>query len=195
MGCRSRVEKSSHAGDKPSTRLWRRSHVCQSSNLPTQDDSTALKEDFLERTIRIRQELGSPVVPARPSPENCRYCQVKLLCDEFWASVPATASAVDRFRDIEALLVRQESESIWLANTYSLKADAQKLEVLIKRPSEGAAFWSELSPGTRLRLTDVMVTYGEHGESLSFQLRRSRNFAGSPRCYRNLSGCTGLKLR
>lgn len=43
-------------------------------NLPTQDDSTALKKDFLERTIRIRQELGRPVVPARPSPENCRYC-------------------------------------------------------------------------------------------------------------------------
>jgi hypothetical protein len=131
--------------------------------VPTQDQSSALRADLLKRTRQIRQELSLPLVPAKPCPINCDYCQVKLLCDEFWTAVPTMASPADRFRHIEVVLTHQESDSVWIATTHSLKS-SQMFEVFIKKPSERAAFWSELTPGTKLRLTDAMVTYGQPDE-------------------------------
>jgi hypothetical protein len=132
--------------------------------VPTQDESSALRADLSKRTFQIRQELSLPVVPAKPCPSNCGYCDVKLLCDDFWIAVPTMASPADRFRDIELILTRQESDSVWVATTTSVKVDSQKGEVLIKRPSEGVSFWAELEPRCKLRLTDAMVTYGQPDE-------------------------------
>ena len=132
--------------------------------VPTQDESSALRADLLKRTLEIRQELSLPLVPAKPCPSNCGYCQVKLLCDDFWITAPTMASPSDRFRHIELILDRRESDSVWVATTTSLKIDSQKTEVFIKRPSQGVAFWAELEPGFTLRLTDAMITYGQPDE-------------------------------
>jgi hypothetical protein len=130
----------------------------------TQDESSALRADLIKRTLQIRQELSLPIVPAKPCLSNCGYCQVKLLCDDFWITVPTMASPADRFRHIELILTRQESDSVWVATTTSLRADSQKGEVFIKRPSDGVSFWAELQPGFKLRLTDALVTYGQPDE-------------------------------
>jgi CRISPR/Cas system-associated exonuclease Cas4 (RecB family) len=132
--------------------------------VPTQDESSALRAELLKRTRLIRQELSLPIVPAKPSPSNCGYCQVKLLCDDFWIAMPAMLSPTDKFRHIELTLTRQESDSLWVATTTSLKANPHKDEVYIKRPSERVSFWAELLPGIKLRLTDAMVTYGQPDE-------------------------------
>jgi hypothetical protein len=132
--------------------------------VPTQDESSALRAELLKRTLQIRQELSLPIVPAKPCVSNCGYCQVKLLCDDFWITVPTMASPADRFRHIELILTRQESDSVWVATTTSLRADSQKGEVFIKRPSDGVSFWAELQPGFKLRLTDALVTYGQPDE-------------------------------
>jgi len=132
--------------------------------VPTQDESSVLRADLLKRTLQIRQELSLPIVPAKPCPSNCGYCQVKLLCDDFWTVAPTMATPADRFRHLELILTHQESDSVWVATTTSLKADSQKREVFIKRPSEGVAFWRELTPRSTLRLTDATVTYGQPDE-------------------------------
>ncbi|WP_429631174.1 PD-(D/E)XK nuclease family protein [Tunturiibacter psychrotolerans] len=129
--------------------------------VPTRDESSVLRADLLMRTLQIRQELSLPIVPAKPCSANCGYCQVKLLCDDFWIIAPTIASPADRFRHIELVLTRQESDSVWVATTTSLEADFKKSEVFVKRPSERVSFWAELKPGFKLRLTDAMVTYGQ----------------------------------
>ena len=75
--------------------------------------------------------------------------------------MPAMLSPTDKFRHIELTFTRQESDSLWVATTTSLKANPHKDEVYIKRPSERVSFWAELLPGIKLRLTDAMVTYGQ----------------------------------
>jgi hypothetical protein len=104
-------------------------------------------------------------VPAKPCLSNCGYCQVKLLCDEFWTAAPTLAAPADRFRHLDLILTRQESDSVWVATRTSLKVDSQKSEVFIKRPSEGVAFWRELTTESKLRLTDATVTYGQPDET------------------------------
>jgi PD-(D/E)XK nuclease superfamily len=133
-------------------------------DVPSQDESSALRADLLKRTLQTRQGLSLPVVPAKPCLSNCGHCQVKLLCDAFWVSLLTMASPADRFRHIELILTRQESDSVWVATTTSLRADCQKSEVFIKKPSDGGSFWSELQPGVKLRLTDAMVTHGQSDE-------------------------------
>jgi hypothetical protein len=126
--------------------------------IPSQNEFSALRADLIKRTLQTRQELSLSVVPAKPCLSNCSYCQVKLLCDDFWACLPIVAAPADRFRHFELILTRQESDSVWVATATSPGADGQKGEVFIKRPSDGGAFWSELKPGFKLRLTDAMVT-------------------------------------
>ena len=59
-------------------------------------------DDHTRNELRVRisiatEALEQDVPDARPTPENCRFCSVRHLCDEYWESGTneATANAVD----------------------------------------------------------------------------------------------------
>jgi hypothetical protein len=84
-------------------------------------------------------------------------------CPLFYCKVISPTPA-DRFVHLELNLINQESDLIWIATTNSLRSSSQNDKVFIRRPSEGTPVWANLQPGSKLRLTDAAITYGQQDE-------------------------------
>jgi hypothetical protein len=126
-----------------------------SVNVPAKADMNKIRANLHERTARIKEEIECDNVPARPSIDNCRYCQVKLLCDDYWTSSARDES--DEFRDVELVLQSVRGDSIWAAKLISISGRASE-EVIFKRSQTDLPFWKDLREQMRIRLTDVVVT-------------------------------------
>lgn len=140
--------------------------LCYSSgsisvSVPAKADMNKTRANLHERTAQIKEEMESEIVPARPSMDNCRYCQVKLLCDEYWTSSARNHS--EQFRDVELVLESARGDSVWTAKL-TFASGFLGEEVVIKRSQSDLAFWKDLSEGMRVRLTDVHVTSREPDE-------------------------------
>ncbi len=121
-----------------------------------------LKRILCERTEKVRAELELDPVPARPSADNCRFCQVKLICDDCWSWNQSSTEKKDAFNDLELVLINATNESSWSAES-NLKAVGIPT-VLLKRSQCDDGLWSALQPGMKLRMSDAMVTFREDGE-------------------------------
>lgn len=134
--------------------------LCYSSgsisvSIPAQAETEQIRANLRERTVRIKEEIESEIVPARPSIDNCRYCQVKLLCDEYWTSSARDES--EQFRDVELVLQSARGDSIWTAKLISASGRPSE-EVVLRRSQSELPFWKDLREHMRVRLTDVFVT-------------------------------------
>ena len=134
--------------------------LCYSSgsisvSVPAQADTETIRANLHERTARIKEEFDSDIVPARPSIDNCQYCQVKLLCDDYWTSSARTES--EQFRDVDLVLQSPRGDSVWAAKLISVSGRPSE-EVILKRPQSDCPFWKDLGEQMRVRITDVLVT-------------------------------------
>jgi hypothetical protein len=136
--------------------------LCVQVDVPRGDQLIASRRLLSAKTTNIRTEFEMEPVPARPSDDNCRFCQVKLLCDGFWAWSDSSVREKDGFNDLELTLIRLESESSWIAGC-NLTSVASK-RVLLKKSQCDEGLWMALRPGLKLRMSDAMVTFREVGE-------------------------------
>lgn len=132
-----------------------------SVSVPGQADTEQIRANLCERTARIKKEIESEIVPARPSIDNCRYCQVKLLCDDYWTASVRDES--EQFRDVELVVQSARGDSIWTAQLISASG-LRREEVILKRNQSDLPFWNDLREHTRVRLTDAFVASREAGE-------------------------------
>lgn len=123
----------------------------------TPEAVSELRASIVERTNRADQQLALSPVPAHPSESNCRFCQVKLLCSEYWKMRPNSPS--DAFQDLELALISKRNDFGWI--TRETRDGVASREFLLTRPNGGTPYWEELAPGMRLRLTDAQVTVRE----------------------------------
>jgi hypothetical protein len=135
-------------------------HLCYSSgsisvSVPAKADMNKIRANLHERTARIKEEIESDIVPARPSIDNCQHCQVKLLCDDYWTS--SARDELEQFRDVELVLHSVRGDSIWAAKLISVSGRPSE-EVISTRSQSDLLFWSDLREQMRIRLTDVCVT-------------------------------------
>jgi hypothetical protein len=125
-----------------------------SVDLPTKQTIKELRSALANRTARVEQQLSLSPIPAFPSVDNCGNCQTKLLCNEYW-KVRFRDSA-DSFQDLDLTLVHKRGDSGWVAR--ETRSGSVHRELLLSRPNGGAPYWDEMTPGTRIRLTDAHFT-------------------------------------
>ena len=134
--------------------------LCYSSgsifvSVPPKADMSEIRAKLNKRTIQIKEEIESEIVPARPSIDNCRYCQVKLLCDDYWISSARDES--EHFRDVELVLQSARGGSMWEAKLISVSGRPTE-EVILRRSQSDLPFWNDFREQMRIRLTDVFMT-------------------------------------
>jgi PD-(D/E)XK nuclease superfamily len=128
--------------------------------VPSREEMAAFRKSLIEGSEDLKDKLGSKRVPATPSVETCRYCQVKLLCDAYWKDLPAHEPG-ERFSNAELELVEKRGDRGWLAQVRSHKNLAPGEQLLLRCFESGSAFWSDLRPGLSLRVTDATLSIRE----------------------------------
>lgn len=117
--------------------------------VPDMQEVLALHESTEARIAAADATVMSASPPALPSPETCRFCQVKHLCDAYWASVPPpiTSAPLDKWFDMEGRVSRRNGSRSWVFETL----DQPELEVLVRTFETDVSF----PVGRRVRLLGV----------------------------------------
>ena len=134
-------------------------------SIPDAKESETFRTQITKRTEAVRKDLAMATVTARPSRENCQYCQVKLLCDDFWNDLKAFGNQNATLSNVVVKAEESRSESTWFARISSSDSSPSLSgRVVLKRFEDGNAFWPEIQCGTTIRLTDVLFSLREPDE-------------------------------
>ena len=86
---------------------------------------------------------------ARPNTESRRYCGVRQLCDEYWASATQVVSHDGRFGDVESQITGRHGPTSWDAVVVRARDLPAKMSALLRVQQPG-----EFKKGTRVRVLD-----------------------------------------
>ncbi|TKB75427.1 MAG: PD-(D/E)XK nuclease family protein, partial [Nitrospira sp.] len=125
---------------------------------PIPHELISLEDELKERTSAALADIQTDPPEARPSPENCGYCPVRHLCEEYWqwhASQGADReSPKGQFADLQIKLADRHGPSSWdgvVESSPDLKACGP---ILLRT----ANLRLDLHPGQRLRLLNVHIS-------------------------------------
>jgi hypothetical protein len=137
-------------------------------------EESALATDLRTRTAAVRQALQSPEPKANVSEENCRTCEVRHLCNEYWSAIgPKSVDTSARAGHSGIPELFSERRDQWLAKTASKTATKQTLfddiEVILQRRRTDITWEAEcwastvLQPRSRilLRLPVTAASFGD----------------------------------
>jgi hypothetical protein len=141
-------------------------------------EENALAADLKTRTAAVRQALQSPEPKANVSEENCRSCEVRHLCNEYWGAIgPKAVDRQGKGAPLPAAQLFSERREQWIAKTTSKTASKQALfddiEVILQQQRTDitweAECWSStiLQPCSRtlVRLPAMAASFGNHFQS------------------------------
>lgn len=114
---------------------------------PGEAELRTLDRDLRERIGAADATVAAQSPDARPSPENCQYCPVRHLCEDYWSRVAPGISAVrvgDRF-DYQGVVALANGARSWAMD---------------HRPGEPAVLLRTSSPSTNLRVGDHVRVLG-----------------------------------
>ena len=125
--------------------------------VPSPDRCKVLEQELLERGAGARASVAQIPPEARPDPVHCRSCQVRHLCDEYWASEVIRTKRYDEnrkthFGDCEVTIAARHGPSSWDAR---IERPGRGLHAVVRTASEG------LEVGDRLRLLDGALLLDE----------------------------------
>ena len=106
-----------------------------------------LSRDMVARRQAAEGALATRPPPARPDIETCRYCNVRQLCDAYWASANPFVSDDGRFGDVELRIVRRHGPTSWDAVVLRARDLPEKAPALLRLPDHG-----ELAKGAKVRV-------------------------------------------
>ena len=118
--------------------------------------------DELEILLRARRDAAHNAVShrppeARPNPQNCRYCGVRQLCDEYWTAETQRQMLQEgedrRFGDIEVTVTDRHGPLSWDTRV-ELSRDIPAGRSAVIRTNGDFEFRS----GDRLRVLDAALT-------------------------------------
>jgi hypothetical protein len=121
---------------------------------PSESELRAFEKDLLKRRDSAEAALSMKPPEARPTPENCRYCGVRQLCDTYWSPGNWTAhpSSEPRFGDAQVRIQRRHGPTSFDAVLES-GADGVTGKSALLRVQESL----ELEPGKRFRVLDAGI--------------------------------------
>lgn len=133
-----------------------------------------LAADLRTRTAAVRQALQSPEPKANVSEENCRTCEVRHLCNEYWGAIgPKPVDRPERGAPLRTAQLFSERRDQWLAKTVSKTASKQALfddiEVILQQRRTDITWEAEcwastiLQPGSRtlVRMPTIAASFAE----------------------------------
>ncbi len=125
----------------------------ESFDAQPEDELDALADQLAAQISTVEEKLALRPPPASPSPETCRFCDVRHLCDEYWADVVAAQAADPHeppgsYLDCEGEITARNGSRSWVLS----REDGQGA-ALLRTPTESSGF----AVGDRLRLLGVTV--------------------------------------
>jgi hypothetical protein len=127
--------------------------------VPTLEQLALVEANLRKSTEAVLAELDRDPPNARPSVENCSYCSVRHLCEDYWhwRSTGAPRDATSGFSDLQIKLSSQHSDSSWGGVVESC-GRLQAGEAVLLRTSK---LPFELKSGLRLRILNAYVSITE----------------------------------
>ena len=127
---------------------------------PSRSDYLKLEDSLKKRTERVLMSIESMPPGANVGPDNCQFCQVRHLCDEYWDAQQKSApklliDAESPFLDIQAIIVSRRGPSSWDAKVDSCYFALTEIPFLILDP---AISLSMLNEGDKVRFLNVIAT-------------------------------------
>lgn len=124
--------------------------------VPDAQETLALYESTEERIAAADATVMSASPTALPSAKTCQFCQVKHLCDAYWASVPPpiTSAPPDEWFDMAGRVSRRNGSRSWVFETL----DQSELEVVVRTVETDVPF----PVGRRVRLLGVRRSVDPH---------------------------------
>lgn len=86
---------------------------------PTLEELSALKSELTTRAVSARNSVAIHPPEARPTPDNCRFCGVRHLCDKYWnpevqrQMINAPTGAANHFFDAEITILGRHGPKSW----------------------------------------------------------------------------------
>ena len=124
--------------------------------VPTRDQIGALLEDLRNRRNAARAEVDTDPPVAKPSAENCSFCDVRHLCQPYWkSSIPDRADAATRkSSDIQLRIEGRHGPTSWDAVVELSHDLSSQTSVLVRFPT----LEHEFQRGDRIRLIDAWLS-------------------------------------
>lgn len=151
----------------------------------TDDELDLLERDLALRSINALTEIRKNPPPAVPSLDNCTFCSVRQLCDEYWTDATqellaqeksnASGCEVRHLADFEVEIGEQESPSIWRATALHCRLVSPLSAVLIRIPEENQPLRELTKRGRRFRIIDAFVTGQTDDESTTLLISLTRS--------------------
>ena len=128
---------------------------------PKEDELSSLEDELRSRTAQALTSLQADPPEARPNPQNCEFCHVRHLCEEYWHQYARQQEsgklANSRFCDVQTGLTRQHGPSSWDGVIESGQDLDIGAPILLR--TNNPQF--ELKPGHRVRLLNVHIRVPE----------------------------------
>jgi len=142
---------------RPATRLTI-SYVQQDVEVPAPSgsESQSLKDQLRDRTEAALSAINERPPEARPSLANCRYCEVRQICDDYWSGVTqrrlaSEARTDSELIDLEAVITGRHGPTSWDGVIETSPALPSGRRLLFRTgPSDLA-----LRAGDRIRILDA----------------------------------------
>ncbi|WP_210417748.1 PD-(D/E)XK nuclease family protein [Bythopirellula goksoeyrii] len=123
---------------------------------PNDEAMAVLREELRQRTATALESIAQELPDARPGVDNCAFCPVRHLCDEYWNWLPNSSAVLETpqpyFSDVEVTLTGRHGPLSWDGCMYDPIA-SRHTNILMRT----ANLQFELRTGQRLRLLNVHI--------------------------------------
>lgn len=124
----------------------------QDVSVPTESEFVELEAEVISRRDAAVRSVTSYPPEARPSPDNCAFCSVRHMCDEYWTSDREMAVDDSSFGDIEVIITGRHGPSSWDAVARAKAGSSAERRVLLRTADDLA-----LRRGQTVRIVDANV--------------------------------------
>lgn len=115
----------------------------------------SIEDELRDRTTATLAALQADPPEARPSPDNCRYCPVRHMCEPYWRWYPRqrgdNESSRGHLADLQIKVLRSHGPKSWDSMVESSSESQPGAAILFRTGTLGF----ELHSGQRLRLLNV----------------------------------------
>lgn len=130
---------------------------------PSESAFVPLEDDLRRQTAAAIAELQVNPPEARPKQDNCAYCSVRHLCEEYWQWLSSheggDQSPGGQFADIQIKLLSRHGPTSW--DGVVRYSSAMKLDRPILLRTSNVPF--DLQPGQEIRLLNVGLSMSTEG--------------------------------
>ena len=131
---------------------------------PTQSDLNELELLLITHREAAHQAVSQHPPEARPDAQQCRYCAVRQLCDEYWVAETQSRMIPEvedgRFGDIQVTITGRHGPSSWDA-IIDVSQHVEPGKVAVIRASDDL----KLPAGHRLRILDAAVAVDDEDDA------------------------------